>query len=94
MAAAVLLLILAVHRLSKTETTGDYVAVAEVSFEGNHNRIIAAVSIGVAAIPVGAPEFCDEFPDWAQTILNSGISTGSLLVIVLNLVFNHLRTRV
>ncbi|MGP3916118.1 nucleobase:cation symporter-2 family protein [Nonomuraea sp. 10N515B] len=64
----------------------------KVSFEGNHNLVIVAVSIGVAAIPVGAPEFYAEFPDWAQTVLNSGISTGSLLVIVLNLVFNHLRT--
>ncbi|MFC4119469.1 nucleobase:cation symporter-2 family protein [Nonomuraea zeae] len=64
----------------------------KVSFEGNHNLVIVAVSIGVAAIPVGAPDFYDKFPDWAQTILNSGISTGSLLVIVLNLVFNHLRT--
>ncbi|RVX39422.1 xanthine permease [Nonomuraea polychroma] len=63
----------------------------KVSFEGNHNLVIVAVSIGVAAIPVGAPEFYAGFPDWAQTVLNSGISTGSLLVIVLNLVFNHLR---
>ncbi|MGP3954948.1 nucleobase:cation symporter-2 family protein [Nonomuraea sp. 3N208] len=63
----------------------------KVSFDGNHNLVIVAVSIGVAAIPVGAPEFYAEFPDWAQTVLNSGISTGSLLVIVLNLVFNHLR---
>ncbi|MGW0803026.1 nucleobase:cation symporter-2 family protein [Nonomuraea sp. NPDC002799] len=62
-----------------------------VSFDGNHNLIIVAVSIGVAAIPVGVPDFYDTFPDWAQTILNSGISTGSLVVIVLNLVFNHLR---
>ncbi|MEV1174682.1 nucleobase:cation symporter-2 family protein [Nonomuraea sp. NPDC049784] len=65
----------------------------KVSFEGNHNLVIVAVSIGVAAIPVGAPDFYDKFPDWAQTILNSGISTGSILVIVLNLVFNHLRGR-
>jgi xanthine permease len=64
----------------------------KVSFEGNHNLVIVAVSIGVAAIPVGAPDFYDKFPDWAQTILNSGISTGSLLVIALNLVFNHMRT--
>ncbi|MCF6475451.1 purine permease [Nonomuraea sp. MG754425] len=64
---------------------------SKVSFEGNHNLVIVAVSIGVAAIPVGAPDFYERFPDWAQTILNSGISTGSLLVIVLNLVFNHLR---
>ncbi|NUP03726.1 MAG: purine permease [Nonomuraea sp.] len=63
----------------------------KVSFDGNHNLVIVAVSIGVAAIPVGAPGFYDRFPDWAQTILNSGISTGSLLVIVLNLVYNHLR---
>ncbi|MFB4274869.1 MULTISPECIES: nucleobase:cation symporter-2 family protein [unclassified Nonomuraea] len=64
---------------------------AKVSFEGNHNLVIVAVSLGVAAIPVGVPDFYDKFPDWAQTILNSGISTGSLLVILLNLVFNHLR---
>lgn len=64
---------------------------SKVRFEGNHNLVIVAVSIGVAAIPVGVPDFYDKFPDWSQTILNSGISTGSLLVIVLNLVFNHLR---
>jgi hypothetical protein len=38
MAAAVLLLILAVHRLSKTETTGDFVAVAEMNLVFNHLR--------------------------------------------------------
>ncbi|MFI6497415.1 nucleobase:cation symporter-2 family protein [Nonomuraea typhae] len=64
---------------------------SRVDFRGNHNLVIVAVSIGVAAIPVGTPGFYEHFPSWAKIILDSGISTGSLVVIVLNLLFNHLR---
>ncbi|WP_214326540.1 nucleobase:cation symporter-2 family protein [Nonomuraea sediminis] len=64
---------------------------SKADFAQSHNLVIVAVAIGVAAIPIGAPTFYEQFPDWAKIILNSGISTGSLLVIVLNLVFNHAR---
>jgi xanthine/uracil permease len=41
-------------------------------------------------LPVGVPTIYEKFPDWFQTVMNSGISAGCLTAIVLNLLFNHL----
>ncbi|MFF1689650.1 MULTISPECIES: hypothetical protein [unclassified Streptomyces] len=34
--------------------------------------------------------FYASFPDWAQIVLGSGISTGCILAVSLNLLFNRL----
>lgn len=39
---------------------------------------------------MGVPAVYEKFPDWFQTVMNSGISAGCLSAIVLNLLFNHL----
>jgi NCS2 family nucleobase:cation symporter-2 len=41
-------------------------------------------------LPVGVPTVYAQFPDWFQTVMNSGISAGCLTAIALNLIFNHL----
>ncbi len=63
---------------------------AKVEYHNNMNLIIVATSIGMGIIPIAAPTFYDKFPSWFATIFDSGISSGALTAIVLNLVFNHL----
>jgi NCS2 family nucleobase:cation symporter-2 len=63
---------------------------AEVDFKGNNNLTVVAVSVAVGMLPVGVPTIYAKFPDWFQTVMNSGISAGCLTAIVLNLLFNHL----
>ncbi|MER6459265.1 nucleobase:cation symporter-2 family protein [Streptomyces sp. NPDC001228] len=66
---------------------------ATVDFEGNHNLTVVAVSVAAGILPVGVPTVYEKFPDWFQTVMNSGISAGCLTAIVLNLLFNHLPAR-
>ncbi|MFD8419379.1 nucleobase:cation symporter-2 family protein [Streptomyces sp. NPDC059466] len=66
---------------------------AEVDFKGTDNLTVVAVSVAVGLLPVGVPTVYGKFPDWFQTVMNSGISAGCLTAIVLNLLFNHLRGR-
>ncbi|MEV6315776.1 nucleobase:cation symporter-2 family protein [Streptomyces sp. NPDC051776] len=61
-----------------------------VDFRGNHNLTVVAVSVAVGLLPVGVPDIYAKFPDWFQTVMDSGISAGCLTAIALNLLFNHL----
>ncbi|MCX7780905.1 MAG: purine permease [Negativicutes bacterium] len=65
-------------------------SLAKVSFEGNQNAMIVAVSLGVGLIPLSVPTFYHHFPTWAQLFLHSGITIGSLTAVVLNICFNEL----
>ncbi|MEU6805273.1 nucleobase:cation symporter-2 family protein [Streptomyces neyagawaensis] len=66
---------------------------ARVGFQDNHNLTVVAVSVAVGMLPVGVPTVYAKFPDWFQTVMNSGISAGCLTAIALNLLFNHLPSR-
>ncbi|MFG3044501.1 nucleobase:cation symporter-2 family protein [Streptomyces sp. NPDC048241] len=66
---------------------------AAVDFRDNHNLTVVAVSVAVGMLPVGVPTVYAKFPDWFQTVMNSGISAGCLTAIALNLLFNHLPRR-
>ncbi|MBV1948843.1 nucleobase:cation symporter-2 family protein [Streptomyces sp. BV129] len=66
---------------------------AGVDFRGNQNLTVVAVSVAVGMLPVGVPTVYAKFPDWFQTVMNSGISAGCLTAIALNLLFNHLPKR-
>ncbi len=59
-----------------------------VDFHDERNVVILAVSLGLALIPVGFPNFYDHFSEGVRTIVASGITMGSLSAIILNLVFN------
>ncbi|MGW2425490.1 nucleobase:cation symporter-2 family protein [Streptomyces sp. NPDC001709] len=63
---------------------------ARVDFKGNNNLTVVAVSVAIGMLPVGVPTVYEKFPDWFQTVMNSGISAGCVSAIVLNLLFNHL----
>ncbi|MGW0086738.1 hypothetical protein ACWDUZ_35030, partial [Streptomyces sp. NPDC003393] len=41
-------------------------------------------------IPITAPDFYHAFPETARIVLDSGISTGCVVAVLLNLIFNHL----
>lgn len=58
--------------------------------EKDSNVLIVAVSLAVGIIPITAPGFYHAFPDTARIVLDSGISTGCVTSVLLNLVFNHL----
>lgn len=64
-------------------------ALSKVKFEGTHNAMIVAVCLGVGLIPLAVPTFYQNFPKWAQVILHSGITAGSIVAIVLNYIFNE-----
>lgn len=65
-------------------------SLAKVNFEGNGNAMIVAISLGVGLIPLAVPTFYHHFPSWAQLILHSGITVGSLLAVTLNFCFNEI----
>ncbi len=64
---------------------------AKVEYRNNMNLIIVATSIGFGMIPIAAPAFYDQFPNWFYTIFHSGISSAAIMAISLNLLFNHLK---
>jgi len=61
---------------------------SKVKFEGTHNMMVVAISIAVGLIPLAVPGFYHKFPSWAQVILHSGITAGSVVAIVLNAILN------
>lgn len=63
-----------------------------VSYKNNVNLIIVAASLGFGMIPIAAPTFYHNFPSWFETIFHSGISSAAIMAILLNLLFNHLKT--
>lgn len=65
---------------------------AQVDYRNNMNLIIVATSIGFGMIPIAAPSFYQYFPSWFETIFHSGISSAAIMAILLNLLFNHLRS--
>ncbi|NSC24543.1 purine permease [Streptomyces albus subsp. chlorinus] len=58
----------------------------------DNNVLIVGTALAVGIIPIAAPEFYHAFPESAKIILDSGISTGCVTAVLLNLVFNHLGT--
>ncbi|TWF93048.1 nucleobase:cation symporter-2 family protein [Saccharopolyspora dendranthemae] len=56
-----------------------------------HNALIVAGALGIGLIPVVAPSFYDHFPESLRTVLDSGISTGCIAALLLNLLFSQRR---
>ncbi|MEL5958978.1 nucleobase:cation symporter-2 family protein [Streptomyces sp. CLV115] len=63
---------------------------ATAALEKGENALIVAAAVGIGLIPIAAPEFYHSFPKDLLVVLDSGISTGCVVAIVLNLAFNHL----
>ncbi|MFF4359134.1 nucleobase:cation symporter-2 family protein [Streptomyces sp. NPDC001604] len=62
----------------------------KAGLDKDNNVLIVAVSLAVGMIPITAPDFYHAFPQTAKIVLDSGISTGCVAAVLLNLVFNHL----
>ena len=71
-------------------SVGGIRTLSKVKFDGTKNGVIVAVSLGVAMIPLANPDFYHDFPSWVQTIFHSGITTGSLAAVLLNIFFNEI----
>jgi OHCU decarboxylase len=59
-----------------------------VDFHDERNVIILAISLAMAITPTVYPTIFAEFPEAVRTIINSGITMGSITAILLNLIFN------
>ncbi|MEV5541635.1 nucleobase:cation symporter-2 family protein [Saccharopolyspora shandongensis] len=55
------------------------------------NSLIVAGALGIGMIPVVAPHFYEHFPAALRTVLDSGISTGCIAALLLNILFNAWR---
>jgi len=55
------------------------------------NLVIVAASISFGCLPIVKPDLYENFPTWFATIFDSGISSATLMAVVLNLLFNELK---
>jgi uric acid transporter len=62
---------------------------SRVDFHDHRNVVIVATSVGLAMYVTAQPDVAKAVPEWAQIILGSGITLGSITAILLNLVFHH-----
>ncbi len=62
---------------------------SRVDFHDHRNVVIVGTALGLAVYVTVEPDVAKAVPDWAQIILGSGITLGSLVAILLNYVFHH-----
>ena len=62
---------------------------SKVDFNDHRNIVIVGTSLGLALLVTAQPDIAKAVPPWAQIILGSGITLGSLTAILLNVVFHH-----
>lgn len=61
----------------------------EVDLDKPGNMLIVLFGTIAGLIPVASPQFFDRLPENVQIILHSGIATGAIIAVVLNLIFNY-----
>lgn len=61
---------------------------AKVDYSQHSNLIIVMLGLSVGLVPVGAPEFYTRMPEHLQTFLHSGMATGTVVAVLLNLFFH------
>ncbi|MGP5434035.1 solute carrier family 23 protein [Corynebacterium variabile] len=65
----------------------------KVDLTDTRNATILTISIGLGMLVTFKPGIAEVFPDWAQVFFASGVTTGSIAAIVLNLLFFHVGRR-
>jgi uric acid transporter len=65
---------------------------SRVDFHDHRNVVIVATSVGLAMYVTAQPDVAKAVPSWAQIILGSGITLGSITAILLNFLFHHVGT--
>ena len=68
-------------------------SLARVDFDGQANLVIVAVALGLGILPIAAPDFYHDFPEWFRTVFDSGISAAAVAAVLLNLLFHGTRDR-
>jgi uric acid transporter len=63
---------------------------ARVDFHDHRNVVTVGSSVGLAMFVTAQPDVATAAPGWAQIILGSGITLGSITAIGLNIVFHHI----
>ncbi|QPZ39060.1 nucleobase:cation symporter-2 family protein [Paramicrobacterium chengjingii] len=66
---------------------------SKVDYRNNLNLIIIAISLSFGMLPLVQPDIYDDFPSWFQVIFQSGISSATVMAVLLNVVFNHIGRR-
>lgn len=61
---------------------------ATVDFNRPGNLVIVMLSLGVGLVPAGAPDFYQQMPFAVQIFLESGVASGTVIAVVLNVLFN------
>jgi len=64
---------------------------SQVQYRDNNNLVLVAAAVGFGMLPVVSEGFWSEFPEWWVTIFDSGISSASIMAVVLNIFFNMWR---
>src|SRR4051794_15342959 len=62
---------------------------SRVDFNDHRNVVIVSTSLGLAMLVTSQPDISKAVPSWAQIIVGSGITLGSLSAILLNVLFHH-----
>ncbi len=58
-----------------------------------HNLLVVALSIGCGLIPTLAPNFFQHLPAWSNPITQSGVVLGTIVAVLLNLLFRNASER-
>lgn len=66
----------------------------DVKMDGNHNKLVVGLAIGVAMLPAFYSDFYGGFHQIIQDIFGNGIVAGGLTAILLNLLFNFKEIKV
>lgn len=61
---------------------------SQVDYSGNANTIVVATSLAFGMAPIVQGEIWEHFPDWWQTIFDSGITSAAIMAVLLNIIFN------
>lgn len=63
--------------------------IGKADMSDNRNSVIVTASLSMAMLITFRPDIADVLPQWAQTFFSSGMSTGAITAILLNLLFFH-----
>lgn len=63
-------------------------SLSRVDFDGTYNLMIVAIAMGFGIITLAVPNFYHAFPEWLRIIMHSGITSASIVAVVLNVFLN------
>lgn len=63
--------------------------IGKADMADDRNSVIVAASLSTAMLIAFRPDIAEVLPAWAQTLFSSGMSTGAITAILLNLLFFH-----